>query len=88
MNPERVDANPQFFLSRDVRRSNPVLYLEYCIQDVNLASRFSLLPVKGRVGRARSKFRALYDACSVANISRGVLGSRVNPDTSRIPVDG
>ena len=38
--------------------------------------------------RARCKFRALYDACSVANIPRGVLGTRVNPDTCRISVDG
>ena len=37
--------------------------------------------------RARCKFRALYDACSVANIPRGVLGTRVNPDTCRISVD-
>ena len=29
----------------------------------------------------------LYDACSVANILRGVLGARVNPDTFRIRVD-
>ena len=28
------------------------------------------------------------DACSVANIPRGVLGTRVNPDTCRIRVDG
>ena len=28
------------------------------------------------------------DACSVANIPRGVLGTRVNPDTGRIRVDG
>ena len=28
------------------------------------------------------------DACSVANISRGVLTTRVNPDTRRIRVDG
>ena len=29
-------------------------------------------------GRARCKFRALYDAGSVANIPRGVLGTKVN----------
>ena len=28
------------------------------------------------------------DACSVANISRGVQTTRVNPDTRRIRVDG
>ena len=28
------------------------------------------------------------DACSVANIPRGVLGTRVNPNTCRIRVDG
>ena len=30
-------------------------------------------------GRTRYKFRALDDACSVFNIPRGVLGTRVNP---------
>ena len=30
----------------------------------------------------------LYDACSVANIPRGVMGTRVNPDKCRIRVDG
>ena len=39
-------------------------------------------------GRATCKFRALYDACSVGNIPRGVLGTRVNPKTCRIRVDG
>ena len=29
----------------------------------------------------QSKIRAFYDACSVANIPRGVLDTRVNPDT-------
>ena len=29
-----------------------------------------------------------FHACSVANIPRGVLGTRVNPDTCRIRVDG
>ena len=38
-------------------------------------------------GRARCKFRAPYDVCSVANIPRGVLGTRANPDT-RQPVPG
>ena len=32
-------------------------------------------------GRASDKFRALYDACSVSNIPRGVPGTRVNPYT-------
>ena len=36
---------------------------------------------------AGCKFRALYDACSVTNIPRGVLSTRVNPDTSRLRVD-
>ena len=43
-----------------------------------------ILAIKSRIitqGRARCKFRALYDACSVANIPRGVLGTRVNSDT-------
>ena len=30
----------------------------------------------------------LYDVCSVANIPRRVLGTRVNPDSCRIRVDG
>ena len=74
--------------SGDVTRSSPVLYRKYCIQDGNLVPRFSLLPVDGRVSRARLKFRALYNACSVANIPRGVLGTKVNPDTPLIRVDG
>ena len=32
-------------------------------------------------GRERCKFPALDDACSVANIPRGVLSTRVHPDT-------
>ena len=39
-------------------------------------------------GRAKCRFRALYDACSVANIPSGVLGTKVNPDTCRISLDG
>ena len=31
--------------------------------------------------------RALYDACSVANIPRGVVGTWVNPDACRIRLD-
>ena len=72
--------NPDIFLSGDVTRSSPVLYREYCIQDGNLVPRFSQ-------GRARCKFCALYNVCSVANIPRGVLGTGVNPDTCRIVVD-
>ena len=55
-------------------RSSPVLYRQYCIRDGNLVPRFSQ-------DRARCKFCALYDASSFANIPRGVLGTRVNPDT-------
>ena len=73
--------NPDIILSGDLARSSPVLYRECCIQDDNLVPRCSQ-------GRARCKFRALYDAYSVANILRGVLGTRVNPDTCRIRVDG
>ena len=36
---------------------------------------------------SRRKFRALYDTCSVANIPKGVLGSRMNSVTCRIRVD-
>ena len=72
--------NPDIFLSGDVTRSSPGLYHEYCIQDGNLIPRFSQ-------GRARCKFCVLYNACSVANIPRGVLGTGVNPDMCRIGVD-
>ena len=41
----RVNAKSGNFLSGDVTRSSPILYLEYCIQDDNLAPKFSLLPV-------------------------------------------
>ena len=34
-----------------------------------------------------SKKKNYYYFCSVANISRGVLGNRVNPDTCRVRVD-
>ena len=71
-------VNPDIILSGDLARSSPVLYREFCTQDGSLVPRCSQ-------GRARCKFRALYDACSVANIPRGVLG---NPDTCRILVDG
>ena len=73
--------NPDILLSGDVTRSSLVVYREYCNQDVNFVPRFSR-------GRARCKFRAHYDACSVASIPRGVLGSRVNRDTCRIRVEG
>ena len=37
--------NPDSFVSgRDVTKSSPVLYTEYCIQDGNFVPRFSLLP--------------------------------------------
>ena len=77
----RVDAKSGYFFIRDVTRTSPVLYREYCIQESNLVPRFSQ-------GRARCKFHTLYEACSIANISRGVLGTRVSPDTGRIRVDG
>ena len=73
--------NPDTFLSGDVTRSTSVLCCEYCIQDGNLVPRFS-------EGRARCKFRALYDAGSFANIPSGVLGTRTNPDTCGIRMDG
>ena len=47
-----------------------------------------ILAIKSRMiiqSRARCKFRAIYDVCSVANIPRG---TRVNLDTCRISVDG
>ena len=72
--------NTDIFLFGDVTKSSPVLHREYCIQDGNLVPRFSL-------GRARRKF-PLYDACSIANVSTGVLCTRVNPETCRIRVDG
>ena len=49
------------------------------------------LEIKSKIitqSRVRCKFRVLYDECSVANIPRGVQGTRVNPDTCRICVDG
>ena len=64
-----------FFLPGDVTRSGPILCVNECIHDGNLVPRFSQ-------GRARCKFRALYDACSDANIPKRVLGTRVNPDVS------
>ena len=73
--------NPNTFLSGDVTRLTSVLCCEYCIQDGNLVPRFS-------EGRARCKFRALYDAASFANIPSGVLGTRTNPDTCGIRMDG
>ena len=69
-----------FFLPGDVTRSSPILCVNECIHDGNLVPRFSQ-------GRARCKFRALYDACSDANILKRVLGTRVNPDMCRIRVD-
>ena len=43
--------------------------------------------VKGRKPRQGRDGNA-YDACSVANIPRRVLDTRVNPDTCRIRVEG
>ena len=51
------------------------------VQDGNLVPRFS-------EGRARCKFRALFVAFRVANIPRGILGTRVTPVTCRMRVDG
>ena len=93
--------NPDIFSSGDITRWSPVLYREYCIQDGNPVPRFSLLPVEKSpcsshftlildwfCHYSRRKFRALYDTCSVANIPKGVLGSRMNSITCRIRVDG
>ena len=42
----RVDARSgHFFLSGDLKRLSPVVYREYCIQDGNLVSSVSLLPI-------------------------------------------
>ena len=53
-----LSLNPNILLSGDVTRLSSVLYLRYCIQESNLIPRFSQV-------RARCKFRALYDACSI-----------------------
>ena len=70
----RVNAKSEYFLSGDVTRSSPVLYREYCIQHDNLAPKFSLLPV--------------FTTHALLPNPRGVLGTRMNPDTCRIRVDG
>ena len=64
----------KFSLSGDITRSNPVLCREYYVQDGILVPRFSQ-------SRARCKFLAFYDPFPVSNIPRGVLGTRVNPDS-------
>ena len=43
---------------------------------------------RGTWERGCSRWLPFCDACSVANIPRGVLGIRVNPFTRRISVDG
>ena len=43
---------------------------------------------RGHWERGCSRWLPPYDACSVVNIPRGVLGTRVNPGTCRIRVDG
>ena len=43
---------------------------------------------RGTWERGCSRWLPFCDACSVANIPRGVLGIRVNPFTCRISVDG
>ena len=68
----RVDTKSGFFFF--------IWWWIYCIQDGNLVPRLSQ-------DEARCKFRALYDAGSVANIPRGVLGTKMNPDTFRIRFD-
>ena len=39
-------------------------------------------------GRARSKFHMFYNMYSIANMSRKVLGIRVNVNTCEIPMNG
>ena len=95
----RVDTKSGFniVLSGDVTRWSLVLYREYCIQDSNLISRFSLLPVEVACPLQSSSgvilpyfymqiWRALRRMLSfVASIPRAVLGTtRVNPDACRI----
>ena len=72
--PKSCGRQSQFFLSNDVLRSSPVLCRDCTFQEDNLVARFSQ-------GKAWCKFRALCYTCSVNNIPRGVLGTRVNPDT-------
>ena len=69
-----MNAKSEYLLSGDVTRSSPVLYREYCIQHDNLAPKFSLLPV--------------FTTHALLPNPRGVLGTRMNPDTCRIRVDG
>ena len=54
----RVDAKSKYSFIRWRNKIEPSSYRRHCIRDGNLIPRFSQ-------GRARCKFRALYDACSV-----------------------
>ena len=74
MNPQSCERLIRIFLSGDVTRPSPGLYPEYCIQHDNLAPKFSLLPV--------------FTTHALLPNPRGVLSTRMNPDTCRIRVDG
>ena len=62
------------FLSGDVTRSNQFF-------TVNTVFKMATSFPGSLKAEQNAKFRALYDACSVANIPSGVPGTRVNPDT-------
>ena len=81
----RVDAKFEYFLSGDVTRSSRVLYREYCV----LYSRWQPLYQVVSLTRRRRSRRGPWErgcsrwlppchVCSVVNIPRGVLGTRVD----------
>ena len=81
------------YVSRILWTLNPDIFLFGDVQDraqfftVNTVFNMATSFPGSLKEEARCKFLALYDACSVANIPRGLrrgLGTRVNPDMCRI----
>ena len=77
-------TNPLHFESALQSRNFWIRYESGIVRTLN-----SDIFLSGDVTRSSSVlYREYLDACSVANIPRGVLGARVNPDTCPIRVDG
>ena len=71
-----MDAKSGYFLFGDITRLSPVHYREV----FKMATSFPASLSYPSMLIARCTFCSLNNACTVANIPRGVLGTRVNLD--------
>ena len=94
----RAQSTKAYTILVQVIASPTLSFLDFSIKSYNVCAvkpsydnNMIKLQMKSRImtqDKAGCNFRTLYDACSVASIPRGVLGTRLNLDTCQILVDG